>query len=175
MQTRARSVVTVLTATAIGLAGFAVAGATSSSAQDPAPVTAPATEAVAPSEAIKRISLTIDGFEIASFNRLIGITTEAVAPPRFGEPPAPEPAPPTVVLSRALNASLELAAWQAAVASGDPNARKNCTLTMYDADDEQVAKYFLEEAWPFRLEVTKAGSPTETVTLLVKFIQRVGV
>ena len=49
-------------------------------------------------------------------------------------------------------------------------ARKNVTLTMYNAAGEPVARYHLTNAWPAKLEINglKAGAGSvllETVTL----------
>lgn len=134
-----------------------------------------------------RFALTIDGTEIASFSELAGITSE-VAPTVYMTgtdkatvlkklPGARKP--PTLVLKRGLTGGMELFAWHQAVLNGDVNAaRKNCTLTMYNSAGEPVAKYFLLNAWPFKLEIggLKAGSSEvlfETLYLTAERVQRV--
>jgi phage tail-like protein len=133
-----------------------------------------------------RFSLTIDGYEIASFSELAGITTE-VEPVEFLEgvdkevvlkklPGKDKPA--TVVLKRAKGSSTELWSWHEAVLQGDiVDARRSCSLTMYNADGKAVARYHLEHAWPARLEIgaLKAGASNlvEMVTLVAEHIQRV--
>ena len=59
-------------------------------------------------------------------------------------------------------------------------ARKNVTLTMYDATGDPVVRYHLTNAWPAKLEIgaLKADAASvllETVTLVCEFIQRVSV
>ncbi|HEY0452637.1 phage tail protein [Actinophytocola sp.] len=142
-----------------------------------------------PNDAITaaRFSITIDGYEIASFSELQGITTE-VKPVELIEssdkeiilkklPGKTEPA--TLVLKRGKNSSMELWAWHEAVLMGDiVAARKSCSLVMYDTAGKPVARYHLEHAWPAKLEIgaLKAGASEvlmETVTIVAERIQRV--
>ncbi len=87
--------------------------------------------------------------------------------------------PPTVVLKRGKNSSMELWTWHEAVLNGDmAAARKSCSLVMYNSDGKPVARYHLENAWPAKLEVgaMKAGSSevlTESVTVVCEHIQSV--
>jgi|SRR3954469_16797287 phage tail-like protein len=134
-----------------------------------------------------RFSITIDGYEIASFSELQGITTE-VEPVDFLESTDKEVVfkklpgkrkPPTIVLKRGKNTSMELWAWHEAVLQGNiVAARKSCSLVMYNYDGAPVARYHLEQAWPSKLEVggLKAGASEvlmETVTIVCENIQRV--
>jgi phage tail-like protein len=134
-----------------------------------------------------RFSITIDGYEIASFSELQGITTEVV-PVDFLESTDKEVIfkklpgqikPPTVVLSRGKNSSMELWAWHEAVLQGNiVAARKSCSLIMYNYDGAPVARYHLMHAWPSKLEVSalKAGASEvlmEKVTIVCENIQRV--
>jgi phage tail-like protein len=142
-----------------------------------------------PNDAITaaRFSITIDGYEIASFSELQGITTE-VEPVELMESTDNEiilkklpgkAKPATLVLKRGKNSSMELWAWHEAVLMGDiVAARKSCSLVMYSTDGKPVARYHLEHAWPAKLEVgaLKAGSSEvlmETVTIVSERIQRV--
>jgi phage tail-like protein len=134
-----------------------------------------------------RYSLTIDGVEIAAFNQLTGITAEVDISEYFetserGVAVNKLPGklkPPTITLQRGLTSSMELWAWHEAVRSGQmAAARKSASLTMFNAEGKPVAKYWLENAWPSKLEVgaLKAGSSDalmETVTLTAENIQRV--
>src|ERR1700746_558221 len=108
-----------------------------------------------------RFSITIDGYEIASFSELQGITTQ-VEPVDFfhsndksvmlSKLPG-KASPPTVVLKRGKNSSMELWTWHEAVLTGDmAAARKSCSLVMYNSDGKPVARYHLENAWPAKLE-----------------------
>jgi phage tail-like protein len=134
-----------------------------------------------------RFSITIDGYEIASFSELQGITTE-VEPVSFMESSDKEvilkqlpgkAVPGKVVLKRGKNQSMELWAWHESVLQGNMvAARKSCSLVMYNFDGAPVARYHLENAWPSKLEVgaLKAGASEvlmETVTIVCERIQRV--
>jgi phage tail-like protein len=142
-----------------------------------------------PNDAITaaRFSITIDGYEIAAFSELQGITTE-VEPVELMESTDNEvilkklpgkAKPATLVLKRGKNSSMELWAWHEAVLMGDiVAARKSCSLVMYDTSGKPVARYHLEHAWPSKLEIgaLKAGSSEvlmETVTIVSERIQRV--
>ena len=132
-----------------------------------------------------RFVLTTDGYELASFSELQGITTEITpteylssADKKAVQKKLPGAAkPPTLVLKRGKNSGLELFAWHEAARRGQPSGRKSCTLTMYNSAGEAVAKYYLSNAWPFKLEISalKAGSSEvlyETVHLTAESIQR---
>jgi phage tail-like protein len=144
---------------------------------------------LAPGDAITaaRFSIVIDGYQIASFSELIGISTE-VEPVELLESTEKEVMlkklpgkrkPPTLTLKRGKNQSMELWLWHEAVLMGDiVAARKSCSLVMYSTDGTPVARYHLEMAWPSKLEVggLKAGASEvlyETVTLVCEHIQRV--
>jgi phage tail-like protein len=134
-----------------------------------------------------RFSITIDGYEIAQFSELSGITTE-VEPVKFMESSDKEiimkqlpgqTTPGKIVLKRGKNSSMELWAWHEAVLNGDiVAARKSASLVMYNYDGKAVARYHLEHAWPSKIEIgaLKAGSSEvlmETVTIVCERIQRV--
>ena len=142
-----------------------------------------------PGDAItaSRFSIIIDGYQIASFAELVGITTE-VEPVELMESTDKEVMlkklpgkrkPPTLTLKRGKNQSMELWLWHEAVLMGDIiAARKSCSLVMYATDGTPVARYHLEMAWPSKLEIgaLKAGASEvlmETVTLVCEMIQRV--
>jgi phage tail-like protein len=134
-----------------------------------------------------RFSITIDGVEIASFSELQGITT-SVDVVDFIESSDKEVlmrklpgkrTPPTVVLKRGKNTSMELWTWHESVLAGNmAAARKSCSLVMYNVDGRPVARYHMENAWPSKVEIgaLRAGSSEvlmETVTLVCEHIQRV--
>ena len=136
-----------------------------------------------------RFELSLDGMPLAIFSELAGISSGIDAEDvewissRDGTVTLKLPGkrtPPTVTLVRGLTRSLELNAWHELVMLGDiPAARKNVTLTMFDAAGEPVARYHLENAWPAKLETDglKAEDGTsaliETVTLVSDHIRRV--
>jgi len=134
-----------------------------------------------------RFSITIDGSEIATFSELQGITT-SVEVVDFIESSDKEVVmkklpgrrnPPTVVLKRGKNNSMELWAWHESVLQGNmAAARRSCSLVMYNVDGKPTARYHLEDAWPAKIEVgaLKAGASEvlmESVTLTCTHIQRV--
>lgn len=134
-----------------------------------------------------RFSVVIDGYEIASFSDLQGITAE-VEPVAYLESNDQQVKynqlpgklkPPTVTLKRGKNGSMELWAWHESVRKGAMDAaRRSCSLIMYNAAGTPVAKYWLEKAWPSKLEISamKAGASEvmyETVTLVCEHMQRV--
>jgi phage tail-like protein len=142
-----------------------------------------------PVEAItgSRFSITIDGYEIASFSELQGITTAVEIVDFFhsndkdvmlSKLPGKRQ-PPTVVLKRGKNNSMELWSWHEAVLNGDmAAARKSCSLVMYNSDGKPVARYHMENAWPAKIEIgaLKAGTSEvlmESVTVVCEHIQRV--
>jgi len=134
-----------------------------------------------------RFSITIDGYEIASFSELQGITTSVDVVDYLSSSDKDvvmkklpgKRTPPTVVLKRGKNNSMELWQWHEAVLFGKMDlARKSCSLVMYNVDGAPVARYYLENAWPAKLEIggLKAGASEvllETVTIVCEHIQRV--
>lgn len=146
-------------------------------------------QALAPGDAITaaRFSIVIDGYQIASFAELVGITTE-VEPVELMESTDKEVTlkkmpgktkPATLTLKRGKNQSMELWMWHQAVLEGDIMvARKSCSLVMYSTDGKPVARYHLDNAWPSKMEIgaLKAGASEvlmETVTIVCERIQRV--
>jgi phage tail-like protein len=141
-----------------------------------------------PADAITaaRFSIVIDGYEIASFSDLQGITAEVEPVPylesndkevHYNQLPG-KLKPPTVTLKRGKNGSMELWAWHESVRKGESGARRSCSLIMYNAEGTPVAKYWLERAWPSKLDISamKAGASEvmyETVTLVCEHMQRI--
>ena len=82
-------------------------------------------------------------------------------------------------LPRGMNGSLELWSRYEAVREGTMSAaRRSCSLTMFNSEGKPVAKYWLEKAWPSKIDVSglKAGASDaliETVTLTAEYIQHV--
>ena len=134
-----------------------------------------------------RFAIVIDGQEIAVFAELSGITTEAeqseyweTSGEAVGVSKLPgKVKPPAVTLRRGMSGSLELLSWHEAVRQGTMGAaRRSCSIIMYDAEGKPVGKYYLENAWPSKMDLAglKAGASEaliETVTLSCEYIQRV--
>ena len=144
-------------------------------AQAPGPTIAPA-----------RFSITIDGYEIASFSELQGLTSGVDPAPlalgidKQGKAALRIPAkrePPSVTLRRGMVADIALSTWHSdglRAASG----RRNADLVMYSTDGKPVARYYLEQAWPAKVEVgsLKGGAGEvlyETVTIVCDRLERV--
>ncbi len=134
-----------------------------------------------------KFSVTIDGYEIAAFSELQGITT-SVEIVDFMESSDREVIlkklpgrcnPPEIKLKRGKTNSMELWAWHEAVLTGDmAAARRSASLVMYDSTGKPVARYHLENAWPAKIEIggMKAGASEalmEQVTITCESIQRV--
>ena len=134
-----------------------------------------------------RFSITVDGTEIASFNQLVGITSE-IDPVDYLASSDPEGVtysktpeglkPPTITLKRGKTRGLELWNWHQAARSGVLSARKSGALVMYNPEGKAVARYHLEKAWPSKLRITGvkvSGSEVlyEEVTLVAEDIQRI--
>jgi phage tail-like protein len=134
-----------------------------------------------------RFSITIDGYEIAAFSELQGIQTQVDVVDflqssdkevMLSKLPGKR-TPPTVILKRGKNDSMELWSWHEAVLAGDmAAARKSCSLVMYNTDGKPVARYHMENAWPAKIEIggLKAGASEvlmESVTVVCEHIQRV--
>ena len=133
-----------------------------------------------------RVSITIDGYEIATFSELTSIVSEVETPEFFSTSDkgpqvnklAGTVKPPEITLKRGMNGSLELWSWFEAVRTGNmAAARRSCSLTMYDSTGTPVAKFWLEKAFPKRMELAglKAGASEaliETVVLTADYIQR---
>ena len=132
-----------------------------------------------------RFSLSVEGHELASFSELGGITS-SIEVADVAETAGNDTVlrklpgkrnPPTVTLKRGMHRSLDLWQWHAAVWTGDPAARKSCSLVMYSTDGRPVARYHLEQAWPAKIEIgaVKSGANEvlmETVTIVCEHVER---
>ena len=134
-----------------------------------------------------RFSITVDGYEIASFSELQGVRTEikTVEFIESGEKGLVQmnipsnPVLATIILKRAQTQDPQMWSWHEAARFGEMGAaRKSCSLVMFDAAGKPVARYHLENAWPCKIELgaLRAGSSevlTETVTIVCDHLQRV--
>jgi phage tail-like protein len=133
-----------------------------------------------------RFSLVLDGYEIASFSAMTGLTSGVEPGPFVHSPTGPilkplpgATKPATITLKGAVTDSKELWAWHEAVLRGDmAQARRDASIVLYSSDGKPVARYHLEHAWPSKLALgaLKAGASavlTETVTIVAERIERV--
>lgn len=127
---------------------------------------------------VSRFAISMGGAEIASFSELQGITTSVQLP---ALPTGALIRSATVVLTRGMTRSIEMAAWHELVLLGDvAAARRNVSIIAYGPDGKPVARYNLTAAWPSKVEIgtLKAGASEalmETVTMTCEFIQRVAI
>jgi phage tail-like protein len=135
-----------------------------------------------------RFSITIDGVEIAQFSELVELSS-GIDPSdlRLGldekdklflKKLPGKRKPPTVTVKRGKTRDLAVFEWHHDALLRGAQARRSCTLTMYATDGQATAKYYLENAWPSKIEISglKAGASEvlyETVTLTCEDIQRV--
>jgi phage tail-like protein len=134
-----------------------------------------------------RFELTIDGHSLAVFSELVGIASAVEVVEAIAASPTEtilkklpgKRIPPTVTLKRGMTRNIEMAAWHELVILGDiAAARKSCSLTMYNAKGDPIARYHLTDAWPQKIEIgmaERSGVLMETVTMTCDFIQRVSV
>lgn len=143
-----------------------------------------------PNDAItaSRFTITVDGYEIAQFSELTGITTEvdvvefqentSNADSILKKLPGKKKAP-TIVLKRGKNMSIDMWTWHDAVLNGDiAAARKSGSIVMYAYDGSPVARYHFENGWPAKISIggLKAGANDvlmEEVTIVCEHISRV--
>jgi phage tail-like protein len=132
-------------------------------------------------EPVTRVSLTVDGFEIAGFSRCIGLGSESeveTAPPSEEEvifKHLPGPTTGRTVCERAVTSNLELATWRDTVLLGDMQAAaKDVSITMYAVDGEPQLRWHLTKAWPSGLTyLFEDGFGREVVTFAYESAHRV--
>ena len=119
--------------------------------------------------AASRFGISVDGVQIASFSELQGITTEVDVIEhiestdegvRVMKIPGVTRPKGEVKFKMAMGSNLEMNAWLEAAQSGMMSqARKSCSLVMYDAENKPVARFYLENAWPTKcvLNPLRAG------------------
>ena len=96
-------------------------------------------------------------------------------------PPQARRIRPTVTLGRIQTTERFLFAWhETVVGSGIAAARKDCTITVFDATGLRVARYALEGAWPSKISlgpfhVGDEPSWGEIATLLCENVRRVDI
>lgn len=133
-----------------------------------------------------RFSITIDGYEIASFSELqsltsgVGLDALTLAidkKDKLALKIPPKRTPAAVTLRRAKNADLGLFTWHSDALRA-ATGRRDAELVMFGADGRAVARYHLEQAWPSKVDIAplKAGASEvlyETVTIVCGRIERV--
>lgn len=119
--------------------------------------------------AANRFGISIDGVQIASFSELQGISTEVDVIEhlestddgvRVSKIPGVTRPKGEVKFKMAMGTNLEMNSWlEAAQAGMMEQARKSCSLVMYDAENKPVARFYLENAWPMKcvLSPLRAG------------------
>jgi hypothetical protein len=147
--------------------GFALLVVLTSPGSHPKPAQA---QTVPPS--VSRVSLTIDGFEIAAFSDLQEVTSSIKLPRVDGK--AAQLDPLRIVLERTATNSVEMASWHRQATTQLTGYRRDATLTIFNSEGEPTLKIFLEKAWPAEYHLEQQGDQmVERVTLTATSIQRV--
>ena len=135
--------------------------------------------------AASRFGLSVDGVNIATFSELQGITTkvdviefrEATAEGvRISKIPGATAPEGEVKFKMAMGTNLEMNSWlEAAQAGMMEQARKSCSLVMYDAENKPVARFYLENAWPVLSPMRAGGNDVlqQEWSIVYETIQRV--
>jgi phage tail-like protein len=108
------------------------------------------------------------------------VSSEVAPVDTGGAPGAPQVrrVRPTVTLARIQSDEGGLFAWhETVVTSGVAAARKNCTVTVFDASGHAMARYALDQAWPSKvnlgpLQVAGEDRWGETATLICENVRR---
>lgn len=101
-----------------------------------------------------------------------------VNPVELGDPGAlRQQVRPVIKLARPLNDDVELSAWHESVIAGQ-DARKDCTVTVFDASGRPICRYRLDRAWPFRIQIGRLALRVteellERVSLVCDHVHRV--
>jgi phage tail-like protein len=140
--------------------------------------------------AAARFSITVDGYEIASFSELQGITTE-VTPVEHARlalnrlalqsTTTRDRRSKTFSFVHPKSTDLKLLSWHRAGTGRLPNAYKNAVLNLYAEDSgsqaKPVARYHLEAAWPSAIEPQAPTSGNsvaiEKITIAYEHIDRI--
>ena len=118
-----------------------------------------------------RVSLTIDGFEIAQFSKVDELTSSIKLPRADGKAAQVEPL--RIVLERNADGNLQLAAWHESAIKQLTGYRRDATLTVFDETGTPTQKIFLEKAWPAEYHLEQQdGQMVERVTLTANSFQR---
>jgi phage tail-like protein len=138
--------------------------------------------------AASRFGISIDGVQICSFSELQGITAEVEVVEHYESTdegvrvmrvPGNVKANNKITFKMAMSTNLEMNAWlEAAQAGRLKEARKSCSLVMYNSMHEPVARFYLFNAWPMACKLTPMRAGGNEVmqqewTLTYESIQRV--
>jgi hypothetical protein len=109
--------------------------------------------------------LNVDGVSVVTYSQLIEISSavEPAAPVAVATPSKTlgTALPPTVTLRRDLDANSYIWAWHAAVLTGDPAARKTCTLQLLGGTGQVLLSFVLENAWLGTVQITGPQPPPQ--------------
>jgi len=116
-------------------------------------------------------SLTIDGFEIATFSKVDELTSSIKLPRADGKAAQVEPL--RIVLERTADGNLQLAQWHQQAITQLTGYRRDATLTVYDETGTPTQKIFFAKAWPAEYHLEQQdGQMVERVTLTANSFQR---
>lgn len=135
------------------------------------------------SDVISRVSMLIDGQEIAAFSRCLGLGSESEVVTSQQSGPngeviirqLPKPKASRTVCERSITSSLELASWREAVEQGDMAAAvKDVSVVMYNQTGSPIYRWLLSDTWPVELtNFFDNGTGREIVTFVHQGSQRV--
>jgi phage tail-like protein len=143
---------------------------------------APAQVADPAASTVTRVAMVIDGTEIATFSRCLGLGTESEVIPPTGDPTKeatfksqPKPTVKRTVCERPLTDSRALAAWRETVDQGQmTGARKSASVVMYNQANTPIYRWWLTDTWPAELtNYFENGVGREIVTFVYEASQRV--
>ncbi len=110
--------------------------------------------------AASRFGISVDGVQIGMFSQL---TSEADLSTGTGGR--------FITLAGGRTHGIEMAAWHEAVLLGDvAAARKSAVIVMYNAAGRPVRRYYLENAWPSKVELDNTrGGKLRTATVMLMY------
>ena len=170
------TITTLLGAALVALAAF---GALAASSQGAAP---------SDGLTVAQYTISIDGHSMATFGTLNIVSgfDPAALEVSSGQVVVPTVhAPARITLTRGMTSNIEMSAWHELVLLGDvAAAKKNVSLTALNAAGAPVARWFLTNGWPAKVEYSGLAAGTaptagqvlmESVTLVADFVQRISV
>ena len=123
---------------------------------------------------VAKFRLSVPGQQLAQFTELAGVgQAGSVDFMRSGDSEFLKlPAKGALAFTRPKSNDVTISTWHRS------QARKSCSIVMYNTKGDPVARYHLTNAWPSKLEIgsLKAGSSEvlmETVTIVCERIERV--
>ena len=141
-------------------------------------------------EPATKFEVSINGQSIAAFSELLGISSragsvdfipsgddETLLLNRF----AGVRTPTTLKFVRSRSKNPAFSAWYVAAARNPTTGARDCSLVLYTLGAVPIATYYLERAWPAKIEIgtltfdSGRTAESETVTITCEFLRRAGI